>query len=269
MRSVIVCSLKDPAGTNIRERLLENFPFSETSEFFDSSPVYSWSDKLLVSSHKEIIDVDDLDEKFDDARYIFLSRHWAESKIPSLTSHFVGNFGPEAFGGMPGEIGKYSPALLKNYILTLNSFREAIPSSYGITLEATHHGPTSLHSTVLFVELGSSEKEWEDMTAAAIVAKALVASLEKTTKYDRCAIGIGGTHYPERLNKIMLNSDIALGPIVPKHSLEYLNKEMLEQIIMKSDQTVNMALVDYKGLGKSKQSVMNILKETDLEIVRV
>ena len=269
MKSVIVCSLNDPAGCNIKERLLENFPFFETSEFYDSSPIYSWSDKLLVSSHKEIVHVDDLDEKFKDSRYIFLSRHWAESKIPSLTSHFVGNFGAEAFGGKPGEIGEYSPALLKNYILTLNSFHDEIPSSYNITLEATHHGPTSLRSTVLFVELGSSEKEWDDMNAAGIVAKALVASLEKTTKYEKCAIGVGGTHYPERLNKIIMNSDIALGPIVPKHSLEYLTKELLDQIISKSDQRINMALVDYKGLGKSKQSVLNILKETDLEIVRV
>ena len=143
LKWVIVCSLNDLAGTNIKERLTENFPFRETGEIFDSSPVYCWGSKLLVSSHKDIVYVDDLDNKFTDSIYIFISRHRAESGIPSLTAHFVGNFGDAVFGGNPSEIGRYSPGVLKNYSITLNSLRKEIPSTYNITLEATHHGPKS------------------------------------------------------------------------------------------------------------------------------
>lgn len=269
MNSVIVCSQNDPAGTNIRDRLLEKFPFKETNDVFDSSPVYAWSDKLLVSSLRDIVFVDNLDEKFNDVKYIFISRHRAESGIPSLTAHFIGNFGPASFGGNAGQVGKYSPSLLKNYLKKLNSFRDEIPSSYTITMEATHHGPSSLMYPVLFVELGSSEKEWGDAVAGSIVARALVSSLEMTTKYEKCAIGIGGTHYPEKLNRQLLDTDMAIGPIVPKYSLEYFDKALLAQILDKSDQKINFALVDSKGLGKFKEKVMDTLSGFDLEIVKV
>ncbi|MHB1868045.1 MAG: D-aminoacyl-tRNA deacylase [Nitrososphaerales archaeon] len=267
MKTVIVCSLKDPAGTNIRDRLLDAYPFKPIDELFDSWQVYAWNDIVIVSAKKDIVFVDHLDETFDNCRYVFISRHRAESGIPSLTAHFTGNFGPAAFGGNPNEIAKYSPSLLKNYLIELNSLRKDIDDSYSITLEATHHGPTSLNSPVLFVELGSTEKEWTETATASVVAKALVSCLESSKQYEKCAIGIGGTHYPERLNRRIIDTDIALGPIIPKYALEYLNKEMLEQILSKSDQKVNIALVDYKGLGKYKENVIKLLQDSHLELM--
>ena len=126
---------------------------------------------LVVSAKKDIVFVDQLDETFGDCRYVFISRHRAESGIPSLTAHFTGNFGPATFGGNPSEIAKYSPQLLKNYMIELSSLRNEIDNSYRITLEATHHGPTSLKSPVLFVELGSTEKEWGDVATASLIAR--------------------------------------------------------------------------------------------------
>ena len=157
VKTVIVSSLNDSAGTNIRDRLLESYPFKATDGQFDSSPVYSWNDKIIVSGRKDIAFVDHLDETFGDCRYVFLSRHVAESGIPSLTAHFTGNFGAAAFGGNPGEIARYSPRMLKNYLIELNSLRNEIPDYYNVTLEATHHGPTSLQSPIMFVELGSGK----------------------------------------------------------------------------------------------------------------
>ncbi|MGI0091700.1 MAG: D-aminoacyl-tRNA deacylase [Nitrososphaerales archaeon] len=229
------------------------------------SPIYSWNNKLLVTSQKEIVFVDNLDERFKDVRYVFVSRHRAESGIPSLTAHFPGNFGPAAFGGNSREIAKYSPSLLKNYMISLNSRRSEVPSSYNFTLEATHHGPTSLGSTVLFVELGSSENEWNDINVANVIAKALISALDSEKSYDKCAIGIGGTHYPGNLNDLIVNSDITLGPIVPKYALEYFDNDLLEQIISKSDQEVSSVIIDYKGLGKYKEKVMDILNACSLE----
>ena len=86
-------------------------------------------------------------------------------------------------------------------------------------------------------------------------------------EYEKCAIGIGGTHYPEKLNRIILDSEIALGPIVPKYALEHFNKKMLEQILSKSDQNVNVALLDSKGLGKYKEDVMKVVEDSHLEQV--
>ena len=92
MKTVIVCSQKDTAGTNIKQRLLDAYPFEMNDKLFDSSPVYSWNDKLIVTSQKDIVFVEKLDETFGECRYVFLSRHRAESGIPSLTAHFTGEF---------------------------------------------------------------------------------------------------------------------------------------------------------------------------------
>jgi D-aminoacyl-tRNA deacylase len=267
MKTVIVCSVNDPAGSNIRDRLLESYPFRSSGKEFDSNPTYTWDDKVIVSSRKDIVFVENLDETYNNCRYIFISRHRAESGIPSLTAHFTGNFGTAAFGGYPNEIARFSPDLLKNYLLALNKMRDEIGHSYNITLEATHHGPTSLASTVMFVELGSTEREWQDKVAAKFIAVAIVSSLDNKDVYPERAIGIGGTHYPEKLNKIELESKIALGPIVPKYALEYFDRSLVDQMLLKSDGKIAKAIVDQKGLGPFKKKVMEILSQTKLEIV--
>ncbi len=269
MKIVMVCSLNDPAGTNIKERLLDAYPFETTSEWFDSSPVYSCIDKFIVSARKDVVFVEKLDEAFSDCTYVFISRHRAESGKPSLTAHFTGNFGNASFGGNSREIAMYSPRLLKNYLNELISLRKEIDSSYTITLEATHHGPTSLHSPVLFVELGSTEKKWKDVRTAKQIAKALMSSLDSKSEYAKCAIAIGGTHYPEKLNRIVFDSELAIGTIIPKYALQYLDKQILAQMISKSDQKVNAALIDRKGLGKYKQAVLDLLGGTDLEQISI
>jgi D-aminoacyl-tRNA deacylase len=268
LKSLIVCSVTDPAGTNIRERLIESQPFIESADTYDASPVYELKpDIKLVTSRKGVVYVDDLDDYFDAERSVFISRHYAESGIPSLTAHFTGNFGNADFGGEVGEIARYSPALLKTYMRRLNLMRSEISESYNITLEATHHGPTSLRSTVLFVELGSSENQWRDVSAAEKVASALISTLRSEEKFSKCAICVGGTHYSEKFNAFLFGSEYAIGPIIPKYALEFFSPDLLRQIINKSDQAITAALVDRKGLGKFKGDILKILDETKLEII--
>jgi D-aminoacyl-tRNA deacylase len=267
MKTVIVCSVNDPAGSNIRDSLLESYPFRSSGKAFDANPVYIWGDKVMVSSRKDIVFVENLDETFHNCRYIFISRHRAESGIPSLTAHFTGNFGAAAFGGNANEIARFSPDLLKNYLLALNGMRDEIGNSFKITLEATHHGPTNLASPVMFAELGSTEKEWQDKVAAKFIARALISCLECDDTYTDRAIGIGGTHYPEKLNKIELESKMALGPIVPKYALEQFDMNLLDQLLSKSDGQIGKVIVDQKGLGPSKKRVLQILNQTKLEII--
>lgn len=269
---VIVNSSLDPAGTNIFQTLVENFGFDKTDEVFDSSPIYGFQDILLVTTRKEIVKVgSELDRRFglEDSYYVFISRHRAESKIPSLTAHFTGNFGSAVFGGNPREISKYAPSILKQYMLELQSLREQIPAKYNLTLEATHHGPTDLRRPLMFVELGSSEDQWNDKNAALIIAKALMNCLLKTEKrYPKCAFGLGGTHYPEKFNKLeFADPDVALGVIVPKYSLEHLDEGMLKQVIDKSEEKISLAALDMKGLGKEKNRIIQIVNSLGLEIL--
>jgi D-aminoacyl-tRNA deacylase len=270
VKTVIVCSLNDSAGTNIRERLIEKFDFRDSGQVFEDSPIYEADGVLIVSSSREIIFVDGLDERLgQETRYVFASRHVAESGIPSLTAHFTGNFGEASFGGKDREISYYSPALLKNYMTALFSKRNKIPDSYNITIEATHHGPTSLRSSVLFVELGSTDVQWEDTETAGFIAESIMEAIRSERSYEKCGIGIGGTHYPEKLNKIVLDTDIAIGPAVPKYSLEYFDAGMVSQILEKSDQKITAAIIDQKGLGKFKENVTKVISESGLERINV
>ena len=271
MKTVIVCSVEDSAGTNIKERLLESYSFEESDLAFDGSPVYKIEpDISLVTSRQFIIFVDNrLDEAFHAERTIFISRHYAESGIPSLTAHFTGNFEKAEFGGNPGEISKFSPSLLKNYLQNLRANSHEIKSTYNITLEATHHGPTSLNSTVLFVELGSTEKQWVDMQAASKISEALMRTLQNPKSSEKCAICIGGTHYSEKFNNFLFDSEFTLGPIVPKYALEFFSSEILGQILQKSDQPIRAVLINRKGLGKFKDSVLKILDSSGLEKIFV
>ena len=271
MKTVVVCSVQDSAGTNIRERILESRSFEELDLLFDGSPVYMTKPEIyLVTSRQFIIYVDEkLDRELHPDRSIFISRHFAESGIPSLTAHFTGNFGKADFGGNPGEVGRFSPSLLKSYMQNLRSSNKDLDGKYNITLEATHHGPTSLNSPVLFVELGSSEKQWDDMPAASSIADALMTTVESPRSFDRCAVCVGGTHYSEKFNNYLFESDIALGPIIPKYALEFFTPEILHQILEKSDQPIKSALIDKKGLGKFKEATLAILNTFGLEKIFV
>ena len=269
---LIINSQKDTAGRNILQRIIENYKFTKTEKTFDSLPVYSYENVLLASSEQEVINVGaELDLAFEsnDIRYIFVSKHRAESQIPSLTAHFTGNFSSNDFGGNPAEISKYSPSILKNYLLALNSLMDELPKQYSITLEATHHGPTALRRPSMFVELGSSPEQWQDEKAALCIAKALMATLRTDRQYEKCAIALGGTHYPEKFNKLILETDIALGVIVPKYALESINENLLSQILEKSEDKITIAVLDKKGLGKNKTRISELVSTFGLEILKI
>jgi D-aminoacyl-tRNA deacylase len=271
-RFLIVNSLHDPAGTNIVQAIIEKNSFKKTETTYDSLPVYFGGKVLLATTSKQIVEVGpELDEAFgsEETQYVFVSKHRAESGVPSLTAHFTGNFGSNAFGGNPKEISRYSPSSLKRYMMALSSLRPEIPQKYSITLEATHHGPTSLKRPSMFVELGSTEKEWSDQLAASIVARALLNSLEDNEHFEKCAIALGGTHYPEKFNKMILESEVALGIIVPKYSLESIDESMLSQILKKSEEKITLAIVDSKGLGQFKSRILRLLESQGLEILKV
>ena len=87
--------------------------------------------------------------------------------------------------------------------------------------------------------------------------------------FDNSFLGIGGTHYPEKFNKLIIESDYAFGPIIPKHGLGFLDAKLLSQILAKSTQKVEGAVVDWKGLGDQKRRVVKLLEDFGLEIIKV
>jgi D-aminoacyl-tRNA deacylase len=267
--TVILASSSDLASRTLAEGLIEGQGFESTGVELFGKPVYQKNSFLLAFFEGIIVKPPDLDEFFNPQAYIFLSRHSAESGIASLTAHTTGNFSNEAkFGGEGGELGRADPSLLKNYLLALWRKREMV-KGYDITMEATHHGPTSLQKPVLFVELGSSEKYRGDKAASKVVGEALVESLTEKAIWSKVALGFGGTHYPEKFTKMAVEGDVAFSFVAPKYALEHIDEKMFGQMVQRTNAPVRIAVLDWKGLGKHKDKIVGLVSGFGLETIRV
>jgi len=266
---VLVTSTKDQASTNIARGLVAHHGFESTNIMLLGNPVFQRGSLLLVTIDTEIVNPPDLDTYFNPAAYVFLSRHRAESGIPSLTVHTTGNFTNEDYlGGRAREIGWINPDLQKNYLTALNRRREQL-EGYQISIEATHHGPTSLRKPVLFVELGSSEKNWGDEHAGKMIGDALMETLAERKVWEKVAIAFGGTHYPEKLNKLLMDTEFALSAVVAKYYLEGVDDAMLGQLIQKTTKFPRYAALDWKGMGKHKERIMELVTRFALEVIKL
>jgi len=267
--TVILASTSDLASRTLAEALVEVGGFQSTGVNLMGHPVFQKDSYLLARYEGMIVQPPNLDDYFNPQAYIFLSRHSAESGIASLTGHTTGNFSAEAkFGGAGKEMSRADPSLLKNYLIALWKHRDEV-SGYEITMEATHHGPTSLQKPVLFVELGSSEKYWGDKKAAGTVGRALMESLREKSIWSKVAIGFGGTHYPEKFTKLAIESDIAFAFVAPKYALEHIDERMVGQMIQRSTAPVRYAALDWKGLGQHKEKILSLVKQYGLEEFRL
>lgn len=236
----IVYSFADIAGTGMAERLKEIVEWRKCRISWEKAVCfYNESlDSVLAGFPEDDIYFDFLDEVLDVNAYIVLSRHSSESKTPTLSIHHTGNPGPQAdYGGNPRELSFVLPRLSKK--LFIEYYRaaeeEGLLGEYVFTLEATHHGPTSLAKPLVFIEIGSSEEKWRDKRAQLAAALAVQRTIAEPVLPD-CypVIGVGGTHYPEKHTKLMLRDKYCYGHIFAKYVLRYLDEELLEQAVAKS-----------------------------------
>lgn len=258
---MLVASSEDLAGATMSDYLKSEEGFGPDG----CSPKYS--DIALHVTKESLLTLENLDAVYPDSRaFIFLSKHRSDSGIPTLTCHCTGNFSDAPFGGNPGEIATAWPGLQKAY---LKAITEARVPGYDVIIEATHHGPTSLAKPVLFIELGSSEKQWVDKNAAKAICRCILAVLKDVPPCKKAGIAIGGTHYPTKFNKLLLESDFGLAAVASKHNLGAIDERMLDQMISKSSEKVTHIVLDAKGLGSHKDRITKMAEKTGLEIVKV
>jgi D-aminoacyl-tRNA deacylase len=285
----LVASKKDPASSAMAEYLIDRIGFSKNSQDLNSCgshdsdckasvtkdykndifDLYIYKNiKLHFSQNSLLLYLDNLDTIYPDClAFIFLSRHSSESRIPTLTCHFTGNFDANRFGGNPRELGMCYPYLQKQYMKEISANQFLVPS-YEIVIEATHHGPTSLKKPSLFIEIGSTEKQWADKNAASVVCDSLMYVLHKINANSRCkdvGIALGGTHYPTKFNQLLLNSQFGLAAVSARHNLCSVDESMINQMISK----VEYAIVDRKGLGKEKIRILELIEKKDLELLEL
>ena len=77
---------------------------------------------------------------------------------------------------------------------------------------------------------------------------------------------IGGGHYNHYANKAMLQTNLAVGHICAKYNLENLDEDFLKQAMEKCQ--AKLVLLDWKGLGKEKARILEILQKNSIEYKR-
>jgi len=265
----IVSSSNDPAGSNIRNNLIHQFGFEKTDEKFESKDIFEFKTEnkiiKLYLTNTELVYSENIDQKIDADVLIFASKHRSKENTPSFAVHAIGNWNEARLGGKDKHLCPSSAILLKNLFLKLNE--NAKLTNYEITLEATHHGPF-VEKPAVFVEIGSTEEEWNDRLNGEIIAKTIMDAIENENNNYKVSIGIGGMHYCSNFNKIVLRTDIALSHICPKYALQSLDEKLISQAIKKTNEKVDFVLLDWKGLGTEKQRIVEMLKNLNLEFKR-
>ena len=228
--------------------------FKLTSNTFDGNSIFEYKDLMLVRVESELVYADNLRDLQAD-EIIFASRHSSAAGEPALAAHVCGNFGPNDLGGDFGKLSMASANTMRNI------FKEMVKTDldFKVTMEATHHGPY-LDVPSCWIELGSTEPQWKDETAAEFLVNAIFKGLE-SKETTQTAIGLGGNHYCSKFNQY--EGEYAFGHILPKHSQDNLNKKMVEYMIERTIPKVDKIFIDKKGLsGQSK--VQERLKNFDL-----
>ncbi|MEM0344249.1 MAG: D-aminoacyl-tRNA deacylase [Thermoplasmata archaeon] len=230
---LIVTSSDDPASMNIRARLLERSGWSE-KEVFGGHPVMAKDDFRMVLVDRIHLEEDYVDRSFREATgeapeaVIFASRHRAESRIPTLTVHPIGNYSAADFGGLPRTLCPAAPHLMTAALRELHKNAKGL--GFNVSFETTHHGP-STESPTFYIEIGSYEELWTREDAADAVAESILTAAPRESPVVVC---VGGGHYAPRFTDVALSRDVSIGHMAANYALESLDDEMIAQMSSKS-----------------------------------
>lgn len=231
---LIITSQEDIASMNIRAHLLRGWSWKEIGQF-SGFPLFVFRDYLMATIPEIHLDRDNVDEEIrmvsgkEFAVAIFASRHRAESKIPTLTVHPIGNFSRAEFGGRDSTLVKASPHLMTCALRLLKG--RAADLGFGISFETTHHGPY-LDTPSFFIEIGSDESFWTHQKAAEAIADVIMNVEEKKGEVLLCA---GGGHYAPRFTDLAMENDVSIAHMAANYALDALMEEtVMRDMIAKS-----------------------------------
>ncbi|MDE1869882.1 MAG: hypothetical protein KGH71_02745 [Candidatus Micrarchaeota archaeon] len=262
----IISSTLDVASSNMAERLLENSGFEPHTvngkEGFRNGKLF------LLRLNSPLISAE-IDSFGFEVAY-FLSKHKSANNVPALTTHSLGNWTADAkIGGKPHELSVAAPVQMLGALRGISDIEVHIEKTY----EATHHGPL-LKTPSLFVEIGGDDSMIQNRELARRLAESMYASLLQEEDFEKCVIGIGSNHYPEKFTKLALQKGYAFSHIIPKHAI--LNEDgsdnlvMLEQAIGRSKSPIDSAVVDWKSINAAiKNRVVEELNRIGLDHEKV
>jgi D-aminoacyl-tRNA deacylase len=272
---LLVASRKDTASLNIAKQILNRYPFSVTGETFQENPTFSadinGKKVTLIMLNDEAVNAQHLPDNFANLSLIvFISRHSSTSGMPTLSVHTPGNLGEAELGGLPKQVSVSPATAMRNALKALALFKEGMKLDYEVSYECTHHGP-SLNVPTMFVELGSSPKQWRDSKAAEAVAHAAMSTIGKFGVSEKTAVlGIGGTHYNQRFTRMAVEGEAVFGHMIPKYAVPCVDAEMLRQCVEKTVEKVDCAVLDWKGIKSAdKPQLLAALQKIGLSYKKI
>jgi D-aminoacyl-tRNA deacylase len=272
---LVAASNKDVAGINIANYVLKNYSFTKTSQKFQETPIYTAQINkkhiVLVRLKEETVYAQNLLNSFPDADLVvFLSRHSSQSGKPTLSVHTPGNFAEANLGGLPRTLSVCPAAAMRNTLKSLQQFKTEMELDYEVSYECTHHGP-SLNVPTMFVELGSSSRQWSDARAGEAVAKAAMHAITSFgAPNEAAALGIGGTHYNQKFTQMALNNEALFGHMISKYALSNLDTEILLQCMKCTLEKIDHAILDWKGIkSQYKTKLLNMLEALELPYKKI
>jgi len=267
-----VCSVQDIAGINISERLREEMSFTEveTGEGEEGKWVgeIAGREVLLVHRQEDILYCNNLEKIYSPDLIIFASRHSSATGEPTLCVHVPGNFGEAKYGGEPKTLSIAPPHHVKTALRKLFEMKNELDLEYVVSQEQTHHGPTPLCPS-LFIEIGSSEKQWRDRNAGIAIAKTIISVLKVGEENWGIAAGFGGGHYAPKFSKINLHTELAVGHIASKYAAPLLDEFMLKQIVDKTVGELRFFIIDWKGLkAENRRLIVEFAEKYNIEVLK-
>ena len=253
---LIIASKLDKAGMNITTQMPQ----------FGKYNFYLRNEEIISDKNLNLEKINQFDF------VIFASKHQSEKREKTISIHAPGNWRIAELGGENRKVCKTSALFQKQIFEKLRiNMKKYDVEKYNLTLEATHHGPL-IDKPCIFIEIGSTEIEWNDKRAGFVVAKTISEIIEefKLEPYNEIAVGVGGPHYCPNFNKVQLNSNVAISHIIPQYALP-ITEEMIQEAISKTEEEIDFVLLDWKGLGNSehRQEVINVLDKLHINYKRI
>ena len=272
---LIVASKKDTASLNIKQQILNHYPFNKTAATFQQTPIYTadinGKNLTLATLSEESVNAQNLPESFPEAKLIvFISMHSSSSGKPTLSVHTPGNFAEAELGGLPRTVSVSPATAMRDALKALLHYKEELNLDYEVSYECTHHGP-SLNVPTMFVELGSSPAQWSDSKAAQAVAhSAMCAIANFSASANLAVLGVGGTHYNQKFTQMALADEAVFGHMIPKYAVSMVDSEILAQCIEKTLEKVSLAILDWKGIrSQDKPKLLSALQNVGLPFKKV
>lgn len=231
---LIVTSREDAASMNIRRHLLSGWKWKEVGTF-ENAPILEFENLLMITIPEIHLDRDNVDRQVAESTgkdfevAVFASRHRAESKLPTLTVHPIGNFSKADFGGRESTLVPASPHLMTSSLRLLRELWTG--TGFGISFETTHHGPY-LDTPSFFIEIGSDESLWTHEEAAETIAKVIMTAQEKKEEVAMC---VGGGHYAPRFTDLAMENPVSIAHMAANYALDALyDEKIIAEMIRKS-----------------------------------